>query len=118
MQGADGESVSWLRFIFASVTVLSLMALLAWVLKYYSMKGPSRRTFGIGKLLGLPEKDKAPIQLLSSLAIDGRRRLVIAKCEDIEYHLLLGPNNDLLLCSKPACPPSASDTSNTCSPAA
>ena len=115
MQGADGDSVSWLRFIFASVTVLGLMALLAWVLKYYSMRGPSTRRLKLGKWLGLPDATKASIQVLSSLPIDGRRRLVIAKCEDIEYHLLLGPNNDVVLSRKFTCPPPAQDSSDSCS---
>jgi len=106
MPTTDVESVSWLRFIFASITVIGLMALLGWALKYFSMRGwirPGGRSAGA-------------IQLLSSFPLDARRRLVIAKCEDIEYHLLLGPNNDVVLSRKFTAPPSDSDPSDSCPP--
>lgn len=96
MPTADVESVSWLRFAFASITVVSLMALLAWGLKQLSLRGWLVPNTGTSKLT-----------LLSSLPLDGRRRLVIAQCDDVEYHLLLGPNNDLLLSQKKVVPQSA-----------
>jgi len=102
----ESESVSWLRFIFASVTVIGLMALLGWALKYFSMRGWIRAG---GNKTGA-------IRLLSSFPLDARRRLVIAKCEDIEYHLLLGPNNDVVLSRKFTCPPPDSEPSDSCPP--
>lgn len=107
----DEASVSWIRFIFASATVLGLMAALGWALNYFSMRGWI--------------KTKHPARQLAitaSLPLDARRRLVIAKCNDIEYHLLLGPHADLLLSQRPApaCDclpdPSSPDTSSSGSP--
>jgi len=103
MPSPDIESVSWLRFIFASVTVLGLMALLAWALKYFSMRGWLQ-----------PRAGEASMKVLANLPLDARRRLVIAKCDDIEYHLLLGPNNDLVLSSKPASSSPKPSETNSC----
>lgn len=89
MAQPDPDSVSWLRFLFASTTVIGLMALLGWGLKYFSERGWLRVKQQPGK-----------IGVLASFPLDGRRRLVIAKCENCEYHLLLGPNNDIVLSQK------------------
>ena len=94
MQAADPDSVSWLRFVFASVTVIGLMALLGWGLKYFSMRG------------WLTPRGSAPqrLKIKATLPVDTRRRLMIAQCDDTEYHLLLGVNGDLVLSSRPALP--------------
>lgn len=99
MTNPDADTVSWLRFLFASVTVIGLMALLGWALKYFSQRG------WIG---ARPRTGK--IGVTASFPLDGRRRLVIAKCDDIEYHLLLGPNNDVVLSQKPLSPPDSAST--------
>lgn len=91
---ADADSVSWVRFLFASVTVVSLMLLLGWALKYFSMRGWLMQRQPSGK-----------IGVVATFPLDARRKLVIARCEDIEYHLLLGPNNDLILSRKFSTPP-------------
>ncbi|MDD2325711.1 MAG: flagellar biosynthetic protein FliO [Alphaproteobacteria bacterium] len=105
MQGADLETVSWARFAFASITVLGLMALLAWTLKYVSERGWLT-----------PKTAGSRLSVLATLPLDARRKLVIAKCDDREYHLLLGPTSDLLLADKPHLPSPSSDSS-TGSPA-
>ncbi|MDD3183282.1 MAG: hypothetical protein PHD48_10845 [Alphaproteobacteria bacterium] len=102
MSQPDAETVSWLRFIFASTTVIGLMALLAWVLKYFSGRGWIRAKNQPGR-----------IGVLASFPLDGRRRLVIAKCDHIEYHLLLGPNSDIVLSQKPALPSSSASTDSS-----
>ncbi len=91
MQETDPETISWIRFLFASVTVVGLMAALAWGLKYFSMRGWIKTPKQGGKL-----------QLLSSLPLDARRRLVLVKHEETEHLLLLGPAGDLLISSKPS----------------
>ncbi|MGE4352116.1 MAG: hypothetical protein AB7E52_08010 [Bdellovibrionales bacterium] len=101
MSPADPDSVSWVRFALASVTVLGLMALLGWILKYFSEKGWC-----------VAPKVQNRMKIVASMALDPRRKLVIAKCDDIEYHLLLGPHTDLILCQKPVVPSAGStDTS-------
>ncbi len=91
----DPDAVSWLRFLFASVTVIGLMAALGWGLKYVSMRGwlTQRGT----------AKDR--LRVIASLSLDTRRRLIIAQCDDKEYHLLLGMNGDILLSTRPCAPP-------------
>ena len=106
MQGPDAETVSWARFAFASLTVLGLMALLAWVLKYVSLRGWLTPKTAGGRL-----------SVLATLPLDARRKLVIAKCDDREYHLLLGPAGDLLLADKPHLPPPSPSASANGSPA-
>jgi len=81
------ESISWLRFAFASFTVISLLALLAWVMKLATTKG---------WLLPNSDKNKR-LKILSGLNIDARRRIVLIQKDDKEYTLLIGGNNDLLI---------------------
>lgn len=85
----DPESVSWLRFAMASVTVIGLMALLAWMLKYVSMRG---------WLAAKPNANRR-LKLVETLPLDARRRLVIIQCDDVEYILLLGLNQDTVVAS-------------------
>lgn len=93
MLSPDAESVSWVRFIFASTTVIGLMALLGWGLKYFSMRGWLKVRQPVGR-----------IGVTASFPLDARRRIVIAKCDDREYHLLLGPNGDIVLSQHTARP--------------
>ncbi len=92
MLNPDPESVSWARFALASLTVLGLMAGLAWALKYFAMRGWIKT--------GTQPSDK--IRLLSSLPLDPRRRLVLVEYDQGRYLLLLGPNGDLLLSGSPS----------------
>jgi len=82
----DSESVSWLRFAFASATVIALMGALAWGLKYVTLRG----------WIVAKSQDKR-IQVTASLTLDARRRLVLVKCDETEHLLLLGPSGDLQL---------------------
>lgn len=91
MASPDAESVSWMRFLLASVTILGLMAALGFVLKYVSMRGWL-----------VPRPKAGRLTVMTTLPLDARRRLVIAKCDMREYLLLLGPNNDLLLAQSDA----------------
>lgn len=87
----DPESVNWLRFALASFTVIALIAGLAWGLKFLTLRGWMKA-----------EKAGQRIQILSSLALDARRRLLLVKQDETEHLLLLGPAGDLLISSKPA----------------
>ena len=91
MLSPDTDSVSWLRFAFASLTVVSLMGALAWGLKFVTMRGWIK-----------PRCVDKRLDLVSSLQLDARRRLVVAKWDSTEYLLLLGSGNDLLLSEKPS----------------
>lgn len=91
MQISDPESVSWLRFVIACLTVIGLMGLLALALRSMTMRGWLT-----------PKAQNGRLKVVSSLALDARRRILLVKCDDQEHLLLLGPGNDLCLGSKPA----------------
>jgi flagellar protein FliO/FliZ len=98
LPAADLEAVSWMRFALASVASVGLLAFLAWVLKYLVARGVLK-PHGPGKRLSV----------ISAHPVDARRRLVLTRCDDKEYLLLVGGNNDILLDSSPA--PSKDETS-------
>ncbi len=87
MLNPEAETVSWLRFAFASFTVLGLLALTGWGLRVVASRG-----WFLPKTLG-----QARLSCVASLAIDARHRVVIVRKDESEYFLLLGPNQDLLL---------------------
>ncbi|MFY9288133.1 MAG: flagellar biosynthetic protein FliO [Alphaproteobacteria bacterium] len=84
----DPESISWVRILIAFVVVFGLIAALGYVLKYMSLRGmrlpgtagPARR-----------------LELVESMALDVRRRLVIIRCDGQEHLLLLGLNQDIVV---------------------
>jgi len=96
---SEPDSISWVRFAFASATVIALMSLLGWGLKFAATRGI---------LMPRKARDKR-LRVKDSLFIDGRHRLVIAQCDDMDYHLLLGANGDLLLSSRPTPPTDRTD---------
>lgn len=91
----DPESFSWIRLLLAISVVAGLMALLGLVLKYISIKGL--------KLPGIVQPS-GRLQIVESLALDMKRRLVIIRCDDREHLLLLGTNQDIVVESRPAPP--------------
>lgn len=101
MSYSDPDSVSWLRFAFASTTVIGLMGLLGWGLKVASLRG---------WFTGAKEKG-GDLSCIASMPLDVRRRVVVVKRNGIEYLLLLGPNNDVLLSEKPSLPSAISHES-------
>lgn len=98
MQQAAIDGVSWLNFALASCVVLGLMALFAFVLKKLAERGILR-----------PMRAKGRLSVVSSLPIDARRRLVLTRCDDMEYLLLIGAGNDLLLRAQNAPSPATSE---------
>lgn len=73
-------STDYLRFAFALALVLGLIALFAWLVK----------RFRIGSLGGAMN-GRGRLQVVESLTIDGRQRLVMIRRDDQEHLLLLGP---------------------------
>lgn len=84
----DPESISWLRIIIAFVTVAGLLAALGFVLKYIKLRGFA--------MPGMNPANKR-LEIVESLPIDVRRRLVIVKCDEAEHLLLLGANQDIVV---------------------
>ncbi|MCL2469672.1 MAG: flagellar biosynthetic protein FliO [Alphaproteobacteria bacterium] len=94
MISPEPETVSWLRFAFASSVVLALLALFALALKWFAARGGFFLTTSNAK-------QGQRLSVVSSLPLDGRRRLVLVRCDEREYLLLLGPSHDLLLDDSP-----------------
>lgn len=87
MTPPDVESISWLRFAFASFTVITLLVLLAWGMKFATTRGWLSPNVGRNKRM----------RLISGLSIDARRRVVLIQKDDKEYTLLVGGSSDLLI---------------------
>jgi flagellar protein FliO/FliZ len=88
MPNADAETVSWLQIVLAFAVVAALLALFGFVLKYFKMRG-----------FTMPGVSAAArrLQIVESLLIDPRRRLVIVRCDGTEHLLLLGINEDVVV---------------------
>ena len=82
----DGFSV--LRVILAFLVVFSLIGLLGFGLKYISVRGI--------KMPGTSGKSRR-LELVESLPLDVRRRLVIVRCDNKEHLLLLGSNQEIVV---------------------
>lgn len=75
----------YLRFVLALILVLGLILLLAWALRRFGFGGMTRHG------------GKRRLEILESLAIDPRHRLVLVRRDDTEHLLMLGPTNDLVI---------------------
>ena len=78
------DPIDYLRFLAALAFVLGLIALLAW----------AARRFRLGNAVPGAARRLAVIE---TLPIDPRRKLVLARCDDRDYLLLLGQDGNRLL---------------------
>ncbi len=77
----------YLRFMFALILVLGLIAGLTW----------AARRFGFGGQL-TPNAGKKPrLSVVEVRTLDSRRKLVLLRRDGCEHLVLLGPNQDLHL---------------------
>ncbi len=84
----------YLRFMFALILVLGLIAALTW----------AARRFGFGGQL-TPNAGRTPrLSVIEVRTLDSRRKLVLLRRDASEHLVLLGPNQDLLLESGIAAP--------------
>jgi flagellar protein FliO/FliZ len=89
MMNPDPESISWLRFLLATTTVIGLMGLLAWGLKFTAARG----------WIAAKPLSSHRLKIIESLPLDARRRLVIIQCDRAQHLLLLGLNDDRVIAS-------------------
>ena len=75
----------YLRFVFALILVLGLIALLAWILRRSGFGGVSRHRAG------------KRLQVLETAVLPPKHRLVLVRRDGVEHLLLLGPSGDLLV---------------------
>ena len=85
----DSDPVSFSRFFLASGTVIALILALAWGLRTLNEKGLARFLPGAAGLRRLKH--------IETLPLDARRRLVIVQCDERQYLVLLGVNQDLVV---------------------
>lgn len=90
MTNPDAETISLVRLAIASLAVIGLLGLFAWLLRYVAAKGwtPS-----------LMSQTKRRMKLIETLPLDARRRLVIVQCDNTEHLILLGVGQDLVVTS-------------------
>ena len=88
MTPVETEGASLLHVILAFSVVIALLGLFGVGLRYVVARGI--------KMPGLSNTSKR-LQMVESLAIDVRRRLVIVRCDNKEHLLLLGTASDLVV---------------------
>ena len=81
------EPGTYLRFVLALVFVLALIGLVAWL----------ARRFGLAGAAALPRGRQRRLAVVESLAVDGKRRLVLVRRDDVEHLILLGTGPDMVV---------------------
>ena len=76
----------YLRFVLALVAVLGLIALFAWIV----------RRFRLGGLAGSAMKS-GRLEIVETLPIDGRQRIVLIRRDEKEHLLLIGQDRSMLI---------------------
>ncbi|MGE3624028.1 MAG: flagellar biosynthetic protein FliO [Bdellovibrionales bacterium] len=89
MTDGNMESISWLRIAVAFISVFGLLALFGFVLKYVKMRGFA--------MPGLGNAATRRLEVVETLPLDPRRRLVIVRRDTAEHLLLLGVNEDVVV---------------------
>ena len=84
------ETSDYLRFGLALVFVLGLIGLMATIAR--------RAGFGF-PIKAIKPSERRRISIVEVTPLDGRRRLVLIRCDKKEHLLLLGPNTELLVAS-------------------
>ncbi|MGI9490823.1 MAG: flagellar biosynthetic protein FliO [Geminicoccaceae bacterium] len=79
-------SSDYLRFVMALAVVLGLIAIFAWLAKRFRFGSLSGIATGSGRL-----------EIVESLAIDARQRLMIIRCGNHEHLLLIGSETGQLI---------------------
>ena len=81
------ELDTYLRFVVALAFVLALIGVGAWAIKRFALE----RGLTTGR------RSARRLQLVETMSIDARRKLVLLRRDGIEHLLLLGPNQELLV---------------------
>ena len=83
----------YLRFVAALIAVLGLIGLFAWIARRFRLGGLAGSTFASGRL-----------EVIETLPVDGRQRLVLIRRDDREHLLLLGQERSIVIEDGIACP--------------
>ena len=79
-----------IKFVLAFAVVILLIALAAWLIRKFGGKR-------IGGAAGNGRSRQPRLGVLDVLAIDGRRRLVIVRRDNVEHLVMIGGPNDLVV---------------------
>src|SRR5262247_978226 len=83
-----GEGQSGLKILFFVIVVLALLALAFWLL----------RRFGGGRLGGGATRGRQPrLAVIDQATVDGRRRLVLIRRDNVEHLLIIGGPSDVVV---------------------
>src|SRR5258708_8743319 len=81
-----GEGQGGLKTFFCVIVVLALLALAFWLL----------RRFGAGRLGGGAARGRQPrLAVIDQATVDGRRRLVLIRRDNVEHLLIIGGPTDV-----------------------
>ena len=78
---------NYLRFAFALVLVIGLIAVVAWL----------ARRFGLAPRISAGRSKRRRLSIIEVCPIDGKRRLVLVRRDEREHLILLGINGDLVV---------------------
>jgi flagellar protein FliO/FliZ len=83
-----GEGQYGLRFLFAFIVVLGLIGLFAWL----------ARRFGATNLGATAARGRQPrLAVIDAAAVDGRRRLLLIRRDNVEHLLMIGGPTDVVV---------------------
>ena len=84
--GAEGSLI--VRFVVAFVIVLALIGLTFWLI----------RRFGTARVGTAAQRGRQPrLAVIDAAAVDGRRRLVLVRRDNVEHLLLIGGPSDFVV---------------------
>src|SRR6266702_1414777 len=77
-----------LTFLFAFIAVLALIGVAAWLV----------RRFGTNRLGANTNRGRMPrLAVIDAAAVDGRRRLVLVRRDNVEHLLMIGGPSDIVV---------------------
>src|SRR2546421_9187064 len=83
-----GEGQYGMRFLFAFIVVLGLIALTTWLV----------RRFGGDRLGAATGRGRQPrLAVIDAAAVDGRRRLILIRRDNVEHLLMIGGPTDVVV---------------------
>ena len=74
------------QFVLALLFVLGLIAAAALL----------ARRFGLAQTV-LPQSGRRRLAVIESMAVDGKRRLLLVRRDDVEHLLILGPSTEIVV---------------------
>ncbi|MCW5724090.1 MAG: flagellar biosynthetic protein FliO [Maricaulaceae bacterium] len=103
------DVVDFARYVAALAVVLGLLGLLALGVRHGWLTSLIARAGAAAGGGGGSGRPKRRLAVTESLVLDPRRRVVVMRCEDEEFVLLLGAGAEMVLDRRPVKPPAKTD---------